>query len=93
MKMNKRGQVTIFIILALILVVVAIIIVVLFRGRDVDVVPRVADVENPQAYIESCVSEKVIEVAEILSSHGGLINPVNYKMYQNEQTAVFYKIY
>ena len=82
-KMNQRGQITIFIIIALIVVVIIAMIFVVSRSPRVEAV----DEENPQAFIESCTTEAVNEALDILMPQGGYISPQNYKLYQNEKVA------
>lgn len=90
---SKRSQVAIFVILALIIVVTILMLFLFFRKPIVEV----EDVENPQAYIDSCVKENTDEAIEILSKHGGDINPEGSVMYKGENitylcyTATYYK--
>jgi len=77
---SKRSQVTIFIIFGLILIVSMVLLFILIKKPDF----QVEDVENPQAYIESCVRDAVEEAIEILSKQGGDITPKGSVMYQGE---------
>jgi hypothetical protein len=74
---NKRGQVTIFIILALILVVI----IALFFA-----IPRKPKIEtssdNPSSYIEKCMKDSLEDAETFLLEQGGKINPENYKEYE-----------
>ncbi len=80
---SKTSQVTIFIILGLLLVVIIAILFVVFRGAGIKV--SVADEENPQQYIESCVKERVEEAVELLMKQGGYLEPTNFKTYKDEK--------
>lgn len=76
--MNKRGQVTLFVILALIIVVAGVLIW--------KVIPSIKsesglDVNNPQGYIQTCVEDSLEEAVEILAPQGGSIEPEHYYMY------------
>jgi len=75
--LNKKAQVTIFVILALILVVGIILIFLLIRGPTANVI----DEENPQAFIDSCTRQAVEKAIETLSKQGGDINPKGSVMY------------
>jgi len=75
---SKRSQVTIFIILAMLIVVVIAILFLLIKKPDL----QIEDVENPQAYIESCTRELVEEAIRILSEQGGDINPKGSTMFR-----------
>ncbi len=77
-KLNNRGQITIFIILALIIVVAIVMLFLLMRPKDF----QVEDIENPQAYIDSCTREFTEEAIDILSEQGGDINPKGSTMFQ-----------
>ncbi len=78
---NNRAQVTIFIILALIIIVGMILLFLLIRRPSFEV----EDVENPQAYIESCTRDAVEEAIEILSEQGGDIEPEGSVMYEGRE--------
>ncbi|MBT4135846.1 hypothetical protein HOD75_04915 [archaeon] len=77
-RMSRKGQIAIFIILALILVVSILLIFAFRNPPEIEVL----DDENPQASIESCVSEVVNEVVNVLSVQGGDFNPQGSVMYQ-----------
>lgn len=75
--MNKKGQVTIFVILALVLVGV---VVVIFAFPEVNVF---SDSVNPGAYLKSCIEPEVNVIKDKLSEQGGYSNPVHYTFYQD----------
>jgi len=79
----KKAQVTIFVILALILVVAIILLFLLINQPDIEVI----DIENPQAYIESCTRDAVEEAIDIISSQGGDIIPQGSVMYMDNNLA------
>lgn len=77
-KNEKRGQVTIFIIIALIIVVAIALIFLLRREPTTGVSPET----NPQAYIEKCMRDYTKEAVSNLSEKGGDAEPeisVTYK--------------
>ena len=81
MKMkNKKGQITIFIILALILVVGFILVFLVMNPPET----KIIDDKNPQAFIETCTKEAVEEAIEIISKSGGDINPRGFISYKDE---------
>jgi hypothetical protein len=82
-KINKKGQVTIFIILALILVVIIAMLFLIFKSPAGEIV----DEENPQTFIEKCTKDAVKEAVEILMPQGGYLEPLNYKLYENKKLA------
>lgn len=79
----KRSQVTIFIILGLIVVVGIAIIFLLVRPPEV----KVIDEKNPQAFVESCTEEAVLDAIAILSKQGGDITPKGFLNYDSENIA------
>jgi len=81
LKMRSKAQVTIFIILALIIIVAIVILFILIRRPVIEI----EDVENPQAYVESCVREAVEEALEILMPQGGDIEPEGSVMYNGKE--------
>jgi len=79
---EKRGQVTIFIIIAVIIVAL-VALVFLFKP---DFIPDFDDApKSPDSFIESCLEEKIQETVETLSLQGGSINPEFYILYKNNK--------
>jgi len=81
MNMKKKGQITIFIIVAIIIVVLGILIYMFY--------PQIKaslgfEAKNPQQYIKSCVEEDLEDILDKVSIHGGSLNPEHYIMYQGE---------
>jgi hypothetical protein len=75
--MDKRGQVTIFVIIALVIVGV---IVLIFFFPNLNVF---ASDLNPSSYLKNCISSEIEEIKETLSNQGGYETPGNYAMYQD----------
>jgi hypothetical protein len=75
--MNKKAQVTIFIIIA-ILIVAAVLLIYLFYPQ---VTTTLGTQENtPQSYIQTCIEKEISETITALSLQGGSLNPENYIM-------------
>jgi len=80
---DKRGQVTIFIIIAILIVLIGLFIFLIY--------PRLTasggfDTENPKAFIQSCVEDDLEEIVEIISIQGGIYEePLLYDYYQLEK--------
>jgi hypothetical protein len=75
---NKRGQITIFIIVGIVIISV-IALFLLFRAG---VVPKIFEKPevNPNIFLSSCMEDKIKETIEIISSQGGYIdNPLHRK--------------
>lgn len=80
--LNKRGQVTIFIILAVVIVVVGILIYSFF--------PQIQSglglgTQNPQEFIQTCIEESIEEDIGILSLQGGSLEPSHYVLYNDDK--------
>lgn len=73
----KRGQVTIFIILAII-VVATIVGYFLLRGAPIS---EINPQENPQAFIEKCLKDNIEKSSEKIFSLGGALNAENYLLF------------
>jgi hypothetical protein len=80
-KQNKKAQVTIFVIIALLIVVSMIIIFVILKPEKVSLPSG----ESPHQYIEQCTSSAVLEAVELLEKQGGYLEPVNYKLNNDEK--------
>ncbi len=79
---NKRGQVTIFIIIGIIIVAAGVLIYSFY--------PQIkstlgGEEKNPLSYIQSCLEDEIKNTAEKLSLQGGSLNPENYIMYDNSK--------
>lgn len=79
---NKKGQVTIFIILAIVIVVLGVLIYMYYPQikTTLGLGPK-----NPQSFIQLCIEEKIEESVEKLSLQGGSINPEHFILYDNEK--------
>lgn len=78
---NKKGQITIFVIIAIV-IVGAVIFLFLFRKQAVLDVPVE---ENPQLFLQKCIREETLNAVNIMLPQGGFIEPKNYKTYQNNK--------
>lgn len=77
---KKKGQVTLFIIIAIIVVALAVLFYLLLKNINQNKVIT----ENPSDYIDKCMREKISETLDTLSLQGGSIVPSNgYYLYQN----------
>lgn len=74
---DKKGQVTLFVILALIVVGV---VIVMFAFPSANVFSSEL---NPSSYLRSCIEPEVENIKNTLSVQGGYTNPDNYAMYQD----------
>ena len=90
--LNKRGQLTIFIIVAVI--ILAAILIVLFYPKIRAVVS--GDL-NPGSYLKACIEPTLRPALETLSKQGGYMNPEGFLFYDNTRikflcyTPEFYK--
>ena len=76
--MKKKGQVTIFIIIAIVIVVMGVLAYMFF--------PQIRStlgvgVKNPQAFIEECIKEEIEDAVEMVSLHGGDITPTFFSIF------------
>jgi len=77
---NKKGQLTVFIILAL---AIAIILILLFTGKTN--LTAIFTPTTPVNQIRNCVQEPVQEAIDILRLQGGSIDPSLYYIYQGSK--------
>jgi hypothetical protein len=78
---NKKAQVTIFIIIAIVIVALAVLLYIFLpKLRQGPVVS-----ENPSAYIQKCLQEKIENTVDTLSLQGGSVNPEFYYTYENNK--------
>ena len=79
---EKRGQVTIFIIIALVIVALVVLIFLIY--------PKIKSTttsggENPYSFMQSCLQDKLQESIDLVSSQGGSISPQKYYLYNDSK--------
>ena len=79
--MERKGQVTLFVILAVLLVAI---VVIIFAFPEVNVFSTAV---NPSSYLKDCIEPEVTEIKDVLSRQGGYQNPRSYALYQDERLA------
>lgn len=81
MNKDKRGQVTVFIIIAIIIVALGVLIYFFFPG-----IRSVTNLEtkSPYAYFQECLNDKFVETIDRVSLQGGSIHPDFYYESQGE---------
>jgi len=86
---NKRGQITVFVILA---IAIIIIVILLFLGKDFT---NIFTTKPPIDQIKECAQNEVQNGINILNVQGGSINPENYYLYDEngEEHKVEYLCY
>lgn len=79
---NKRGQVTIFIIIAIVIVALGVLIYMFYPQikTTLGLGPK-----NPSEYIQICIEEEIENNVEKLSLQGGSLAPEHYILYDNEK--------
>src|SRR3989344_2199380 len=83
---NKRGQVTIFIIIALVLIA-GIAFYTLIRGKAAEIKQSYRSSENPQQYIAECVEDAARPAISELLMHGGFTDPELNTTYKGVEIA------
>jgi hypothetical protein len=78
--MNKRGQVAIWIIVA---IAIFITLSLLFFLKGKPKISESYDYGNPQAFIELCARNAILDAEKIIVSQGGFIEPRNFVSYNN----------
>jgi hypothetical protein len=79
-KIQNKGQVTIFIIIAILIVGLAVLFFFVIPETKVGVV---FDEKNPGAFLQTCLEDKISDTIELISSRGGSIAPEHYFTYNN----------
>ena len=80
--MKKRGQVTIFIIIAILIVaVVALFLMIPKLSQGIGI----KKAENPEIFIQTCLEDSIKDNADIIASQGGTLEPEHYYLYQDNK--------
>lgn len=81
-KEGKKGQVTIFIIIAVLVIALGILIY-MFWPKIITSISK--ETKNPSIFIEECMEEVIEDAVENLSLQGGSVNPKAYYFYENNK--------
>ncbi len=76
----KSGQINVFVVIG-ILLVAGVVLVFLFKTGKIPS-PVGSFEENPQKYIEGCISPKIKQAVDLLNKQGGQINPELFKTFK-----------
>jgi len=79
---NKRGQVTLFVIIAILIVAVVSVFYFLYPKIQTDVKSQT---QTPQAMFRNCIEDILKESIETLSLQGGVMNPELYYLYESNK--------
>ena len=77
---EKKGQVTIFIIIAVLVVAFGVLIYMLAPGIRTGIT---GETKNPEQFIQTCLEDEIKDAVERLSMQGGSIEPEHYFTYNN----------
>ncbi len=80
---NKRGQITIFVVIGILIVIGIILFFILRGGKITDIVSP--SMPSPREEIGECVENSIEEATSIMLSQGGYISPDNYILYKNNK--------
>ena len=78
---KKRGQVTIFIIIAVLVVGIGVLIYMLSPGIKTTIT---GEAKSPEQFIQTCLEEDIENSVEVLSLQGGSLEPEHYIINQGE---------
>jgi len=84
---NRRGQVTIFIIVAIVLVAIVALFFVL-RSMAVPKIVHLAE-ENPEAFMQLCIEDDLNAITHLLTLQGGFYDPKDYVLVGNDNKATY----
>ena len=83
---KNKGQVTIFIVIGVILIS-AVVLFFLLRGTTITETTGKPE-ENPEAFLETCIEDKIKEAVEIITLHGGYPNNELNKEFRFEDEGI-----
>ena len=79
---KKRGQVTIFIIIAIVIVALRVLLYLLIPQLRVDFG---FTTDDPSSFIQNCMEDSIRDAVETISLQGGSLNPENYFLYNDNR--------
>lgn len=91
---NKRGQITIFVIIGILIVAFAFAIYYFYPQIKSAIT---GETLNPSSYLQSCIEDDLNSAVKTISAQGGSMNPEHYLLYQSQRveylcyTSEYYK--
>lgn len=79
---NRKGQITIFIIIAIVIVAVGVLIYLFYPQISTTLGGQEQD---PNSFIQSCIEDEIKSNVDLVSSQGGSLDPKPYILYQDEK--------
>ncbi|MBS3141646.1 hypothetical protein J4405_05905 [Candidatus Woesearchaeota archaeon] len=85
--MNKRGQVTVFIILGIIILAAIVLVFYLTGNTLVNQSEQKVNIETKplKNYVGDCLEKTGNDALNLIGKQGGVITPVNYRLYENDK--------
>jgi uncharacterized protein (DUF1330 family) len=81
---KKKGQVTLFVIIAIILVIIGVLIFLFYPKLKIT---SKFNEENPNLYIQNCMEDYLKTTVNTIAVNGGYLNPIFYYLHQDEKFA------
>ncbi|MEK6894493.1 MAG: hypothetical protein AABX10_03450 [Nanoarchaeota archaeon] len=85
---DKKGQVTIFVIIALIIVAVIFVVMLINKGS---VSLREQDFDNPEVYLSACINERARIILDNMLDNGGLLSTQDKVLYNTREISYLCK--
>lgn len=79
---NKRGQVTLFIIIALIIVAAAVVFLIFYPNIKTTLG---GTTDEPSSFMQDCLEKSLKEKIDLVSKQGGTLRPTNFYLYQDDK--------
>jgi len=89
-EMNKRGQVTIFIIIAVFIVVALGILIYIFNFTNIDVATP-GEAFTPEGFMSSCIRDSVREKSDLMITQGGFYSSQDFVLHDNVKASYLCK--
>jgi len=80
---NKKGQITLFIIIAIVIVVLGVLIYLFYP--KISAIFGGAQEQDPNAFIQNCVEDDLKNNLNLISLQGGSLDPEPYILYQDDK--------
>lgn len=82
MLQNKKGQLTLFIIIAIVIVALAILLYLFYP----DIKAKLGlGADTPKDFLQNCMEDEIQDITEIVSLAGGSLEPENYIIYNGQR--------
>ena len=83
-RLNKKGQITIFVIMAAVIVAALVLFFLIYRPPTI---VGGQEFNDPESFLDTCLRNEIRDKVDVMLPQGGFVNPVDYALYDDIKVA------